>query len=132
MLTFDEFLAIPPCTTGKHSTVDDSPAPEVKPEIKEEDVPPPPKPITTTAINASLLAPVAAAQPPKSPAPAPDVTEESDPEDTVVPTSATCKRRGCGQSYDEDVKREDEECVHHPGLALFHEGSKGWTCCKRR
>ena len=28
--------------------------------------------------------------------------------------------------------REDEQCVHHPGQALFHEGSKGWTCCKRR
>lgn len=22
--------------------------------------------------------------------------------------------------------------MHHPGQALFHEGSKGWTCCKRR
>ena len=22
--------------------------------------------------------------------------------------------------------------MHHPGVALFHEGSKGWTCCKRR
>ena len=22
--------------------------------------------------------------------------------------------------------------MHHPGAALFHEGSKGWTCCKRR
>lgn len=22
--------------------------------------------------------------------------------------------------------------MYHPGQALFHEGSKGWTCCKRR
>lgn len=22
--------------------------------------------------------------------------------------------------------------MYHPGRALFHEGSKGWTCCKRR
>jgi hypothetical protein len=22
--------------------------------------------------------------------------------------------------------------VYHPGVPLFHEGSKGWTCCKRR
>jgi len=22
--------------------------------------------------------------------------------------------------------------VDHPGVALFPEGSKGWTCCKRR
>jgi len=22
--------------------------------------------------------------------------------------------------------------VHHPGAPIFHEGSKGYTCCKRR
>ena len=30
------------------------------------------------------------------------------------------------------TSRDGEECIHHPGQALFHEGSKGWTCCKRR
>jgi len=30
------------------------------------------------------------------------------------------------------MNRDDEECIYHPGQALFHEGSKGWTCCKRR
>ena len=28
--------------------------------------------------------------------------------------------------------REGEKCVYHPGHPIFHEGSKGWTCCKRR
>ena len=23
-------------------------------------------------------------------------------------------------------------CVFHPGAPIFHEGSKGYTCCKRR
>ncbi|OAQ97722.1 hypothetical protein LLEC1_07096, partial [Akanthomyces lecanii] len=23
-------------------------------------------------------------------------------------------------------------CVHHPGVPIFHEGSKGYSCCKRR
>ena len=27
---------------------------------------------------------------------------------------------------------DDEKCEYHPGQALFHEGSKGWTCCKKR
>ena len=22
--------------------------------------------------------------------------------------------------------------MYHPGQPIFHEGSKGWTCCKRR
>ena len=30
------------------------------------------------------------------------------------------------------TSRDGEECVYHPGQAIFHEGSKGWTCCKRR
>lgn len=32
----------------------------------------------------------------------------------------------------EQGSRDGENCVYHPGKALFHEGSKGWTCCKRR
>ena len=46
-----------------------------------------------------------------------------------------CRRRACGvrsSSAPNATKREDEECVYHPGHPLFHEGSKGWTCCKRR
>lgn len=30
------------------------------------------------------------------------------------------------------MSRENEKCIYHPGQALFHEGSKGWTCCKKR
>ena len=37
-----------------------------------------------------------------------------------------------GRPYTAGANREGEECVYHPGQALFHEGSKGWTCCKRR
>ncbi|KAI6807966.1 hypothetical protein KC350_g13541, partial [Hortaea werneckii] len=37
VLTFDEFMNIPPCTTGKHSTVDDTPAPEPQPSNEEVD-----------------------------------------------------------------------------------------------
>src|SRR6202012_1766474 len=25
-----------------------------------------------------------------------------------------------------------ETCCFHPGVPIFHEGSKGWTCCRRR
>jgi hypothetical protein len=28
--------------------------------------------------------------------------------------------------------RENEKCVFHPGVPIFHEGSKGYTCCKKR
>lgn len=42
-----------------------------------------------------------------------------------------CRRKACGQEY-KGGSREDENCVFHPGMPIFHEGSKGYTCCKRR
>jgi hypothetical protein len=48
-----------------------------------------------------------------------------------VKQGMTCRRRGCGQTF-EGGDREGESCVHHPGAPIFHEGSKGWSCCKRR
>ncbi|KAK5123243.1 hypothetical protein LTR85_003442 [Meristemomyces frigidus] len=132
VLTFDEFMTIPPCTTGKHSTVDDTPAPEPQAGNEEVDAK-----IKAQKDNQGNLqpavprAPVAAVPPKPSPSPAPPEDEDDDP-DVPIPDNATCKRRGCGATYKAGQSREAEQCVHHPGQALFHEGSKGWTCCKRR
>ncbi|KAK3672691.1 hypothetical protein LTR78_007503 [Recurvomyces mirabilis] len=134
VLTFDEFMTIPPCTTGKHSTVDDTPAPEPQPsnedveaKIKEQ------KEKQENLGPAVSRAPVAAqtARPTPSPVPPEPVDEDDDP-DASVTAGASCKRKGCGASYKSDSSREGEECIHHPGQPLFHEGSKGWTCCKKR
>lgn len=134
VLTFDEFLAIPPCTTGKHSTVDDTPQPKKKPAPPEEAIPAP-KPVSTVNADATQTAartslPIQNVAPPKSPAPPPE-DESDDPSISIAPNTS-CKRRGCKATYNPDKSRDDETCIHHPGAALFHEGSKGWTCCKRR
>jgi len=50
----------------------------------------------------------------------------------AIVAGVECRRRGCKVTYDPGRGREGEKCVHHPGHPLFHEGSKGWTCCKRR
>ncbi|KAK3720414.1 hypothetical protein LTR37_003826 [Vermiconidia calcicola] len=132
VLTFDEFMTIPPCTTGKHSTVDDTPAPESKPSDEQVDAK-----IREQKEKAENLQPAVArvavsAQPPRAtPSPAPPEDEDDDPS-IPIPDGASCKRRGCSASYKADQDRDGEECVHHPGQALFHEGSKGWTCCKKR
>ncbi|KAJ5140170.1 hypothetical protein N7448_003578 [Penicillium atrosanguineum] len=112
VLTFEEFLAIPPCTTGKHSTVDDTPAPE------------PPKLPERPAISPAIPPPT----PPAAPLPEPD----SDDPDLEIPANATCRRKGCGSTYTGSTARDEEKCTHHPGHPVFHEGSKGWSCCKRR
>lgn len=125
-------MSIPPCTSGKHSNVEEKPEEPTRPtdaeidakikaqsEKKETPLPP----VSRVPIAAQILR--------DSPAPE---AEEEDEDDlgTPVPKGASCKRRACGSSYKEGQDRNSEECTHHPGQAIFHEGSKGWTCCKRR
>ncbi|KAF2745214.1 chord-domain-containing protein [Sporormia fimetaria CBS 119925] len=131
VLTFDEFLAIPPCTTGKHSDVDDTPAPE---PAQATDVPND-TPVSLGSLKESL--PAAAprlptAQTPSQTEPAAPVESENDDPSLEIAKGQTCRRRGCGQQYSGDSSREGEKCVHHPGAPIFHEGSKGYSCCKRR
>ena len=134
-MTFDEFLSIPPCTTGKHSTVDDNPAPEPKPATEPEPALPARKPVSIPNEPAVPRAPQTT---PTAQPPAPTVPPESDSDDPSlpIPPNTTCRRRGCNATSFSPggiaSSREGEECIYHPGQALFHEGSKGWTCCKRR
>ncbi|KAG8225475.1 hypothetical protein J437_LFUL004476 [Ladona fulva] len=42
-----------------------------------------------------------------------------------------CKNKGCKKTYEgEDSNYED--CMYHPGVPIFHEGLKFWSCCTRR
>lgn len=130
-MTFDEFLTIPPCTTGRHSTKDDAPL------IYKKDVPDLNATLGNSAPSEVEVAQPAVprlpqATPRASPSPAPPPESEDDDPDTTIPDGATCRRKGCGQTYKSGSSREGESCVHHPGAPLFHEGSKGYTCCKRR
>ena len=137
VLTFDEFLTIPPCTTGKHSTVDDTPKPEPVKSPEEPESVPAPKPIATTVNGSTESTPAArlprAPQPTASTPPPPAPESDSDDPSLPIPPKTTCRRRGCNSTSEGvSASRENEKCIYHPGHALFHEGSKGWTCCKRR
>lgn len=82
------------------------------------------------AQNAAQASSTAAkAQAPKEP------VEEEDPveSDANLPAGLTCKRGGCGFKLEGGSRdRSSETCNHHKGTPIFHEGSKGWSCCKRR
>lgn len=125
-------MSIPPCTEGKHSTTDLPPKiekkePEQLPEGRKQQqhqedartAPPPPRgPITVGQVTSTP--------------PPPPESEDDDPA-LEIPDGRTCRRRGCGATYDRGKGRPaDEKCVHHPGAPIFHEGSKGYSCCKRR
>lgn len=48
--------------------------------------------------------------------------------DGVVPVGTPCKNTSCSVSYKEGIRNE---CFHHPGSAIFHEGLKYWSCCRK-
>ncbi|KAJ4320832.1 hypothetical protein N0V84_005652 [Fusarium piperis] len=128
VLTFDEFMEIPPCTTGTHSTTDKPPQLEEKPQEDEAALA-----HKIDALNAAAPSrtPIQTAQHAPTPPPLPLESEDDDPS-LEIPDGATCKRRTCGAVYKKGSSRDAEECVHHPGAPIFHEGSKGYSCCKRR
>ena len=123
MTSFDEFLSLKGCATGSHS---------LEKELA------PPKPLQAAAAPSELdadgkevygrAAPAAATSNllPLPPAPTPtaaidskppvstEYVEEQDDPDLPYARGATCKRRGCGQSWDGE-SREAEECRYHPG-----------------
>lgn len=57
---------------------------------------------------------------------------DDDDESLEIPDGRICRRKACGAAYKKGASREGESCVHHPGAPIFHEGSQGYSCCKRR
>ncbi|XP_074088169.1 cysteine and histidine-rich domain-containing protein 1-like [Macrotis lagotis] len=45
--------------------------------------------------------------------------------------SLLCYNRGCRQRFDPETNTDDS-CTYHPGVPVFHDALKGWSCCKRR
>jgi hypothetical protein len=120
-------LAIPACTVGKHSTTD-LPPPVEKKQVDASEAPVVSSPPAATPEVSR--APLAAPQPTATPPPPPPESGSDDPS-LEIPRGKHCRRKGCGYAYTGGA-RDDEKCVFHPGLPIFHEGSKGYTCCKRR
>ncbi|GAA5996355.1 cysteine and histidine-rich domain-containing protein [Rhodotorula paludigena] len=142
---FDDFMKLAPCATGTHSSEPVEPA---KPVVTSAAAAPAAGPSSTSADGketygaaaptepASKLPPLPSA--PKlahqdkvqKPASTPYVEEQDDPA-VEIKTGMRCKRKACGHEYD-GQDRTDEECRYHAGVPIFHEGSKGYSCCKRR
>ncbi|KAI1364613.1 Pyruvate/Phosphoenolpyruvate kinase-like domain-containing protein [Xylaria arbuscula] len=132
VLTFDEFLEISPCTEGKHSTTD------FPPKIEKKELTADVNPTTQSlaeklaqAVSTPSRAPLAPQPTPTAPPPPPE-SDDDDP-NLEIPDAKSCRRKGCNATYKKGQQRSDnEKCLHHPGAPIFHEGSKGYSCCKRR
>ncbi|KAI9224773.1 chord-domain-containing protein [Blastocladiella britannica] len=141
---FNAFLNIPGCASGPHSDIEPAPAPVAAVEIDHASS----KPAAATVAakkpnpdaNVSTFSPSidAAAAPIPTPTssssaqPAVAALPERDPVDAVVAPGTACLRRACGIRYESDAVTRGTPCTHHPGAPIFHEGSKGWSCCSRK
>lgn len=60
----------------------------------------------------------------------PRVAEKKEGDDSIA-IGTSCKNNGCTVSYQSE-ETNYSECVHHPGMPVFHEGMKYWSCCQRK
>lgn len=141
---FTEFLNIKGCTAGKHSN-DKPPEPEkpVKEEVIIEELPKAkiPDPIKkSTLVRPSWGSVLTMLEPTVTPAfrkqiddlPATLITPQKKNSDSseILP-GTLCKHGGCNYAY-EGNHNDNKSCIYHPGVPIFHEGLKFWSCCQRR
>ncbi|KAG2115122.1 chord-domain-containing protein [Suillus discolor] len=136
-LDFDEFMKVPGCTVSSHTDkAPEVPAPAIKTSsiasnliVKEAK-----DGAEVYSTSTPKLAPPKPSIPPPVEAP---VVEDEDDLDVPVSPGTVCKRRSCGTAFvSDEVNRigdgDETVCTYHPAVPIFHEGSKGYICCKRR
>lgn len=132
VMEFEQFLQLPGCATADTHTEEKQPLPEAPAKSG-------PATTETESVSQSLSAVTLSspAPPPAAPtAPAAPEPEARDPPTlTTVKAGTACRRAGCKYVAESDIEARDpsaETCRYHRGTPIFHEGSKGYTCCKRR
>lgn len=140
---FTEFLNIKGCELSKHSNVKPIEPEKPKQTVVEDDVPKivnkpvKPSPLTRPKFDTELLR--------LTPTVAPALKEAIDKlnvadngaehkvvaKTTEIAVGTTCKNGGCGEAYQSNASNATD-CVHHPGVPIFHEGLKFWSCCTKR
>ncbi|XP_071957070.1 cysteine and histidine-rich domain-containing protein 1-like [Antedon mediterranea] len=140
---FTEFLNIKGCAKGPHNPVKPVPQPTQSEKdevsIKEEPKPPrepnPIKPVERprndeplvaipVTIGATLKDAIAKMQKMQ-------VSLENNADSEEVKIGTACKRTSCGVAYT-GPESNNETCMYHAGTAIFHEGMKYWSCCKKK
>ncbi|XP_014237634.1 cysteine and histidine-rich domain-containing protein [Trichogramma pretiosum] len=137
---FTEFLNIVGCTRSKHSNV--KPAAPVKPKQDDDEL----NKIIAEARLPSKKDEVVARPSIKSlmidlkPKVSPKLLEQleglttskrSHENSTTVVVGQNCTNNCCKGTYLGPSSNE-EVCVYHPGVPIFHEGLKYWSCCQKK
>lgn len=135
---FTEFLNFQGCSLGKHSNEKPT-EPEKKVAEPEIEIPKPVerKPIDTLKrvpfeTPCVKLDPIVSASF-KQQMDRLDLTKKPNvvADDGSVAVGTSCKHGGCSCSY-ESPASDTSVCVFHPGVPVFHEGYKFWSCCQKK
>jgi len=136
---FTEFLNIKGCTRSKHSN--EKPSEPEKPPVDRCKVDEVIQVITKPRNKETFLErpPFDTPQLTLSPTISPILLEqikgltvlENKPTDGSIQIGQTCKNNSCKGTY-AGFASNNEVCNYHPGVPIFHEGLKYWSCCQKK
>ncbi|CAG7817940.1 unnamed protein product [Allacma fusca] len=132
-----KFMNIKGCTQGFHSN-EKRPEPERKPETVDvpdivEVRPPIVRSMRRPDENSEMKAlnPIVAESLKKLTYSVAQSTGSNNTDNEDVKVGDKCQNNGCQVTYS-GPESNLTECVHHPGVPIFHEGYKYWSCCKKK
>lgn len=134
VLEFGEIFGIPGCASGPHSDVEEVVKPMETTVGRKQTATGTTSDGTEIYGSASSSASGGGQSGPKKAVVAVEravPVQFEDPADAVIELGSKCQRNGCTATYQSPGSRE-ESCWHHPGVVVFHDASKGWSCCKPR
>jgi len=151
---FSEFLSIPGCTKGPHSNVKPTP-PDNKTVLTADSCSEKTGDMTTSPlIGEVILKPVTPTVRPSASEPMKrlsvtvadslkqalevqmkqlsiDIQQQITTGVGQVQKGTACQNKSCTAVY-EGEHSNSETCHYHPGVPIFHEGMKFWSCCERK
>jgi len=136
---FTTFLNTPGCTTGKHSNVKPVEPEKITGNLKKEDSPEVVEvraPIAESLPRPPFSTPLVRLTPTIAPSLKDQMKniEQSTQNGDVsseIRVGESCKNNGCKNTYS-GPDGDYSSCKHHPGIPVFHEGMKYWSCCQRK
>ena len=137
---FTEFLSIKGCSKSKHSNI--KPAEPSKPIVDKskanEVIEVTAKPLNN--ITSLKRPPFDTLQVTLKPIISPALLEQikgltvfnkEKKDDNIIVLGQSCTNNSCKATY-KGLESHNEVCVYHPGVPIFHEGMKYWSCCQKK
>lgn len=123
---WDDFVSIPGCAHGVHSTELPPMAPTSKPASTST------PPVSTSGVTVKSIEEFNKSNEQSKPSPSAVSGEvENIPSKPLVILGGQykCKNNGCHKDYNPNDNHE-QACSYHPGAPIFHDLKKSWSCCK--